>query len=213
MLDSYLLTLDFFFKCLLSVLVGGVIGLERESRRKPAGLKTHVLICVGATIFTFISRHFSFDGDPGRIAAQIVSGIGFIGAGTILHSQRVVRGLTTAATLWTATALGMLIGGGLIIEAIIGTVLVAFFLFSSKFFIRGEATQHHYSVTIEVKKVKALEAIEDMISKFGLFLEYKTLVKTDLIHVELSYSTTPLTQHLFMKRLLKLKGLGEILTL
>jgi putative Mg2+ transporter-C (MgtC) family protein len=209
------LTLDFFFKCLLSLLIGAVIGMERESRHKPAGLKTHVLISLGSTVFTFLSIHFSTSGvaDPGRIAAQVVSGIGFIGAGTILHSQRVVKGLTTAATLWMATALGMLVGADLVVPAIVGTIIVALFLFSSQLFIRGDSTQNHYSVTLEVKKVKSLEEIEDMIQKFGLFLEYKSLVKTDVMHLELNYSTTALTQHLFMKRLLKMKGLGEIVTI
>ncbi len=97
----------------LAILLSGIIGWERERRGRPAGIRTHVLICFGATLMMILSRSFGPpNSDPSRIAAQIVSGIGFIGAGTILRQGSIVRGLTTAASLWAVVAIGMTIGMG-----------------------------------------------------------------------------------------------------
>jgi putative Mg2+ transporter-C (MgtC) family protein len=99
-------------KILLSILAGGAIGLEREFRDKAAGFRTLIFICLGATLFTIFSIRIGADSDPGRIAAALVSGIGFLGAGVILrHGGRVI-GLTTAATIWFISALGMGFGAG-----------------------------------------------------------------------------------------------------
>src|SRR3990172_4596174 len=107
--------------------VGGAgIGLERELHRRPAGFRTHSLVALGAALFTIVSA-YGFVGDtvdPTRIAAQIVSGIGFIGAGTILQHRGNIRGLTTAASLWSVAAIGMAAGAGLLVMAVIGTVLI-----------------------------------------------------------------------------------------
>jgi putative Mg2+ transporter-C (MgtC) family protein len=103
--------------------LGGVIGLEREVKGKPAGLRTNILICVGATLLTDVSIHIGIlengqrIGDPARLAAQIVSGIGFIGAGTIMQGGGMVTGLTSAATIWVVASLGIAIGAGYYIEA------------------------------------------------------------------------------------------------
>jgi len=106
--------------------VAAVIGLERELHRQPAGFRTHSLVALGAALFTIVSAYgFAGDGvDPTRIAAQIVSGIGFIGAGTILQHRGNIRGLTTAASLWSVAAIGMAAGAGLLVMAVIGTVLI-----------------------------------------------------------------------------------------
>ena len=114
----------------VSILCGILIGFEREARHKPAGLKTITLVTLGSAIFTFISQ-YGFSGssvDPSRIASQIVNGIGFLGAGTIIRSGLKIKGLTTAATLWIAASIGMVIGAGKIIEGIIGTIIVFFSL-------------------------------------------------------------------------------------
>jgi putative Mg2+ transporter-C (MgtC) family protein len=110
----------------IALVLGAVIGFERELGRQPAGFRTHSLVALGAALFTIISA-YGFTGpgiDPTRIAAQIVSGIGFIGAGTILHHRGSIRGLTTAASLWSAAAIGMATGAGLLVIAAVGTVLV-----------------------------------------------------------------------------------------
>jgi putative Mg2+ transporter-C (MgtC) family protein len=110
-------------RLLVALLVGGIIGLEREFHAKTAGFRTITLITVGATLFTIISFYFSPD-DPGRLAANIVVGIGFLGAGAILLSEGKVKGLTTASSIWVAAALGMAIGVGEFILAAIGTLVV-----------------------------------------------------------------------------------------
>jgi putative Mg2+ transporter-C (MgtC) family protein len=100
------------FKILLAVALGGLIGIEREYRDKTAGFRTMILICVGATLFTILSQELGGAVDSARIAAAIVSGVGFLGAGAILRGPERVVGLTTASTIWVAAALGMGIGGG-----------------------------------------------------------------------------------------------------
>ncbi len=99
-------------KLVLALVVGAAIGLEREFRDKPAGFRTIIFITLGATLFTIFSHHLAPDSDPNRIAANIVSGVGFLGAGVILREHGKVVGLTTSATIWLAAALGMGIGGG-----------------------------------------------------------------------------------------------------
>jgi putative Mg2+ transporter-C (MgtC) family protein len=97
----------------MSAFLGGMIGLERETHGRPAGLRTHTLVCLGSTLFTFCSYAIAQPGnDPGRITAQIVTGIGFLCAGTIIHEGSIVRGLTSAASIWTAAAIGVAVGIG-----------------------------------------------------------------------------------------------------
>lgn len=108
------------------LVLGAVIGFERELHRQPAGFRTHSLVALGAALFTIVSA-YAFVGpmvDPTRIAAQIVSGIGFIGAGTILQHRGSVRGLTTAASLWSVAAIGTAAGAGMLVMALVGTVLI-----------------------------------------------------------------------------------------
>lgn len=119
--------LDMTIKLVLAVLLGGVIGFEREVHGRPAGLRTHILVCLGATTFTIVSISFAGSStDPSRIASQVVTGIGFLGAGTIIRQGSIIRGLTTAASLWTVAAIGVAVGvGGLLFYlAIIGTGVV-----------------------------------------------------------------------------------------
>ena len=105
--------LDLLLRLLLAAVFGAAIGLERELRRKPAGLRTNMLIALGAALFTTVSlKMASGSGTPDRIAAQVVTGIGFLGAGAILRSGRNVHGMTTAATIWVNAAIGMAAGAG-----------------------------------------------------------------------------------------------------
>jgi putative Mg2+ transporter-C (MgtC) family protein len=103
---------DEVLKIALSAIVGCLVGLEREIRRKPAGFRTLALICVGATIFTICSYKLGVDVNRDRVAANIITGVGFLGAGVIFRNNGSVSGITTAATIWIAAALGMLIGIG-----------------------------------------------------------------------------------------------------
>ena len=129
-LDLSALRLDLMGRLLLAAVLGGVVGIEREWSGKPAGFRTNLLICVGAALLTDLSISVAaaasagMTADPTRIAAQIVSGIGFLGAGTIIQSRGSVTGLTTAATLWVVAAIGMAVGAQEYPEAIGATVLV-----------------------------------------------------------------------------------------
>jgi len=124
------LRLDLLVRLMLAVVLGGAIGWEREASSKPAGLRTNILICVGTTLFTDLSIRFGgldIEGavrDPARIAAQIITGIGFLGAGTIIQARGTVTGLTTAATLWVVAGIGMSVGSGFYLEAAGATLLV-----------------------------------------------------------------------------------------
>lgn len=116
----------------LAVVLGGAVGLEREISGKPAGLRTNILICVGAALLTHLSVAITSIpervGDPSRLAAMIVSGIGFIGAGTIMQARGTVTGLTSAATIWVVAAIGIAVGARLYIEAVGTCALVTLVL-------------------------------------------------------------------------------------
>jgi putative Mg2+ transporter-C (MgtC) family protein len=117
--------LEMVLRLLLAAVLGAIIGYQRERAGKPAGLRTHILISVGAALFTVISAYgFGGASDPSRIAAGIVTGIGFIGAGVILYArQEMVAGLTTAATIWVVAGIGLAAGAGLYIIAAVATVI------------------------------------------------------------------------------------------
>ncbi len=119
-------------RLVLAALLGGIIGLERELRHRPAGLRTNMFICFGAALFTILSDALAvkYLGDHTRISAQIIPGIGFIGAGSILHTRGLTTGLTTASTLFVVASVGMATGGGLYLTAIFATGLVLVALFS-----------------------------------------------------------------------------------
>ena len=111
-------------RLLLAAALGGIIGLERELKQRPAGLRTNMFICFGAAMFTILSAEIAPPGDSARIAAQIIPGIGFIGAGSILHSKGGVTGLTTAATLFVVASIGMATGAGFYLPAVFATLLI-----------------------------------------------------------------------------------------
>ena len=122
------LRLDVLVNLLLAAVLGAAIGFEREVTGKAAGLRTHILICIGSTLFTEVSIAVAAlgngNGDPSRIAAQIVTGIGFLGAGAILRTESGIRGLTTAATIWVVAAIGIAIGAAQYVTAVGSTALV-----------------------------------------------------------------------------------------
>lgn len=127
-------------KLLIATVLGGIIGWERERRGRPAGLRTHILVCIGVTLMMVVSEHifhryktFAADSiirvDPARIAAQVVTGIGFLGAGTIMRFKTTVRGLTTAASLWVVAGIGLAVGSSCYVPALLTTFLALFALF------------------------------------------------------------------------------------
>jgi len=132
MLNTWLIPYwDIFFRLVLAVFLGGLIGWERELSQHPAGFRTHILVCLGSALIMLISIYGFSDFmvkhkvnfDPARISAQVVSGIGFLGAGTILRHGFSVTGLTTAASLWVVSGIGLAVGSGFMFAAILTTVL------------------------------------------------------------------------------------------
>jgi len=117
-------TLTIALHVAVALILGGIIGAERQWRQRMAGLRTNTLVCVGSTLYVTLSMLMTEDLSPTRIAAQVVSGIGFLGAGVIFKEGLSVRGLNTAATLWCSAAVGVLVGAGMIVPAIIGAVAV-----------------------------------------------------------------------------------------
>ena len=113
-------------RLLLACLLGGLIGLERETKRRAAGVRTNLLICMGAAFFTLLSAVLAGDGSPnkGQVASNIVQGIGFLGAGLILHNRNRISGLTSAASVWVVASIGMACGAGLLAAAALATVIV-----------------------------------------------------------------------------------------
>ncbi|UCG44979.1 MAG: MgtC/SapB family protein [Candidatus Bathyarchaeota archaeon] len=110
-------------RVILSFVLGGVVGLEREVSLKPAGLRTHILVGLGSTLLTILSLHAFPGAEPSRVAASVIVGIGFLGAGTILKSEDKVIGLTTAASLWVVSSVGVAIGAGFYVLAVIVAVM------------------------------------------------------------------------------------------
>lgn len=142
--------IEFIIRVMIAALLGGIIGLEREYRAKEAGFRTHFLVGLGAALFMVISQYgfntilgqtgkASFD--PSRIASQVVTGIGFIGAGTIIFQKHVVRGLTTAAGLWVTSAIGLTVGAGMYVLAITATLLCLLCLEAMNFFLARFGTR------------------------------------------------------------------------
>ena len=121
----FALDVQMFLRLLVAVVLGALVGTERERAGKPAGLRTHGMVCLGAALFAVVSLHgFGSAGDPARVAAQIVTGIGFFGAGAILHERGSVHGLTTAASLWVTAAVGLAVGVGMVFMSVATAVLI-----------------------------------------------------------------------------------------
>ena len=143
--------LDAIIKLSFTVLFSGIIGYEREHSHRPAGFRTHILVAVGATIVMMTSKYVfeAYQGqvtvDPTRLGAQVISGIGFLGAGTILREGFSVKGLTTAASLWAVSCIGLAVGAGYYIGALVSTVVIYLTLNTFKrFIIRGNPSKNIY---------------------------------------------------------------------
>jgi len=156
------------YKLALALLLGGLVGAEREYRSKAAGLRTTIMICVGSALFTIVSHRISPDHD--RVAANVVTGIGFLGAGIIYREANRIRGLTTAATVWAVAAIGMAVGGGFYDIALVGfgAIIGSLLLLSgiSHRISRVRQTRE-YRITTTFKN-KTLSQYENLFEEFGL---------------------------------------------
>jgi putative Mg2+ transporter-C (MgtC) family protein len=171
----------FGVKAVLAIACGGIVGLERELKNKPAGLKTNILICLGSCLFTTTSVLISnangpggFAGDPSRVAAQIVSGIGFLGGGVIIQARGTVVGLTSAATIWVVSALGVIIGLGynnvaVFLTAVVITILVCVSWFEDR--VLGRSLTFHTEIVIDDTKGETRNEINSLLVQYDLVLE------------------------------------------
>lgn len=184
----------------LACVIGGVIGLERENLNRPAGFRTHILVCVGSSLITVISIYGFQSGDPARLAAQVVSGIGFLGAGTIIREGGAITGLTTAASLWAVAGIGLALGAGMIFPALVTTcfillTLVVFWRIESVFLSRrkyrflnltisdqpgqiGKIGTILSSNNVRIKNIQ-LKRVDDKHLSVKLFIKLSTATCTD----------------------------------
>lgn len=152
--------------------MGGVIGFEREFRAKEAGVRTHFIVALGSALFMIISQ-YAFEGrqhDAARVAAQVVSGIGFIGAGVIIFQKNAVRGVTTAAGLWVAAAIGLACGGGMYAVAIATTILTVFVL-EMMHFVNLHYSEKVVDITLVPDKAFDLPTLPDKLEKEHINVE------------------------------------------
>ncbi|WP_006715898.1 MgtC/SapB family protein [Desulfitobacterium metallireducens] len=165
-------------KLILACILGGIVGWQREKINKPAGIRTHMLVALGSALVTVISVYAfkSFDTvnqDPGRIMSNIVTGIGFLGAGTIIHEGPTVKGLTTAASIWVVAAIGMAAGSGMYISALVTTFLVFLILdgFWEKIIYR-----HHRVLRLKISNEFKLKEIGTIIENNGIVIKHVSIL-------------------------------------
>lgn len=171
-------------RLLLAAVLGGIVGIERELKRRPAGLRTNMFICFGAAMFTVLSLELAAatGGEQTRIASQIIPGIGFIGAGSILHAQRTITGLTTAATIFVVASIGMACGGGLYGLAVFASVLILICLqvlggLERKFNLKSSLM--HYSITTDRVAEEITQEIDGVLEEHGKQMEGMKLVRVN----------------------------------
>lgn len=182
-----MITYEFVLRLFVAAMLGGVIGLEREYRAKEAGFRTHFLVALGSGLFMILSQ-FGFDDvlghyervslDPSRIASQVVTGIGFIGAGTIIFQKHVVRGLTTAAGLWVTSAIGMTAGAGMYVLSIATTVLVLLCLEALYFILQHFGTRN-ITITFSTPKEENIQPVLQRLRDKEIIIDSYEMTRKD----------------------------------
>lgn len=183
--------MDMVLRLIMAAFLGSLVGLEREIHGRPAGFRTHLLVAMGSALFVVVSQEFyrqfgNFSGqgpigvDPGRVAAQVVTGIGFLGAGAIIRDRGAIRGLTTAACLWITAAIGVACGVGMIAVAMLSTVLALASLLSLKIVERTIRKDLYFHVTLQSADLPGqLEKIDAAVNECGAE-QMETAIQRDL---------------------------------
>ncbi len=208
--------LEILLKIVLSAFLGGIIGLERELSHKEAGLRTNILIAVGSTLLTILSVKLAaaFEGaDPTRITAQIVTGIGFIGAGAIIQARLAVHGLTTAATIWTVAAIGIGVGSGFYLVSFLVTLFVVVVLTLFKTIsqiLEKQKKLFAYIVKTEDKAALVME-IKRIVRELGIGTIKVSLAKAkEGFEIDLVLVTSENKNREFVEKVMQLDGVNEI---
>jgi putative Mg2+ transporter-C (MgtC) family protein len=209
---------DIFLKIFLAAALGGIIGLERELSHKEAGLRTNILIAIGSALLTILSFKIAATGqgaDPARLTAQIVSGIGFLGAGAIIQARFAVHGLTTAATIWTVAAIGIAVGSGFYLLAFMVTIFVFIVLTVFKYLLAFLEKQKQIYVYLISTKEKAslLVDIRKVLTELNIRYNSARLNrKNDGYEFEIIFNTSENKNREFVEKIMLLKGIKEIIS-
>lgn len=196
---------EIVFRIVISAICGGLIGLEREYHNKAGGFRTHILVAVGSALIMTISMYGFSAGDPARLASQVISGIGFLGAGTIMREKSNVKGLTTAASIWVMAGIGLAFGNGFYLGATVTTIIVLFSLMALGFF-------EYKLISKKYKKIKIM-CIErkGLIGEIGYLLAENDITIKDIrfnTH-NISEKTEEIELNIFIKTPLVL-NMGEL---
>ncbi|MFD1032377.1 MgtC/SapB family protein [Metaplanococcus flavidus] len=217
-------------RLLMAAILSGIIGIERETKKQPAGLRTHLLVGTGACMMMILSVT-GFDNyinstsgplqfDPGRIPSYVISGIGFLGAGTIIVNRGSVKGLATAASIWVAAGLGLVLGIGMYYVAILATLIVL-----GTLYVLGKVEKKYISTHKQKKIIIIAEDREDMFSKISGYFEENNLAVTDFQIEDVdTYSDKRVSKYIFsieegevsgemalVKQLQKLQGIAKVI--
>lgn len=209
--------LDVLLKLLLAFFLGGVIGFEREISQKEAGLRTNILIAVASTLLTIISQKIALSAeisDPLRIPGQIVSGIGFLGAGAIIQARFAIQGLTTAATIWTVASIGIAVGSGHYVIAFVMTILVVTVLIGLKYLTR---TIHEnrgiflHKITVK-DDIQHIYDLRETLSELNIRIQkFDFIKKSGRYILEMAIQTSRTKNKNFLEKAILLSGIIEIL--
>ena len=215
-LDTDISLSHVIIRLIVSLLIGIIIGMEREIQHKSAGLRTSVLICLGSTIFTLGSLAFMTgnpNADPSRIAAQIVTGIGFLGAGAIIQTRGSVHGLTTAATIWAMSALGLAVGLGAYVLAIGGAVLVLGILHPLQALekaIKGKKTTWNYVVTVHESEPALSHVVEAIQASPSVVKQLNVKKDGDMCKLTFNYTEQDERHAGFIHELTEMSGVVNV---
>lgn len=210
--------IDIILKILLAAMLGGIIGLERELSHKEAGLRTNILIAIGSALITILSfkiAALSKTADPARLTAQIVSGIGFLGAGAIIQARFAVHGLTTAATIWTVAAIGIAVGSGFYLVAFLVTIFVVLVLTVFKFllaYLEKQKQNYVYLISTE-EKASLLVDVRQVLTELNIRYSSARLNRKESgYEFEIIFNTSENKNRDFIEKIMLIKGVKEILS-
>jgi putative Mg2+ transporter-C (MgtC) family protein len=211
-IDQELLSTGTATRLLTACLLGAAIGIERERRHKAAGLRTNLLLCLGCAFFTMLSAVLAGEGNPdkGRVASNIVQGIGFLGAGIILHTRDRVMGLTSAATVFSVASIGMASGAGLYIEALLAT-LITLFALAFVGYIESKAGWKHITMLYEVRGTDLKEmyvCVLSVLDRMGIRLN--VLERESVEGFERMIFSVPASRSRHVELLRELRSSGKI---
>ncbi|MCF8017937.1 MAG: MgtC/SapB family protein [Vallitaleaceae bacterium] len=214
------------FTILLACVIGSVIGWERESRNRPAGLRTYALVCMGSALVMITSfsifeeYHTVVNSDPARLGAQVISGIGFLGAGTIIRDKFSVKGLTTAASLWVVACIGLAIGSGMYLTSMIISIVVYYILHNLRCMEDIKAEKMNYEILIRLKEENGqIKAIHKIMDKYEIVVRDINIVYGQTSFLEEDNDDINIVIHAMIldhfidKLIVELSGLSGVVSL